>query len=146
MTNPSAHFPVVICYEDMFPHETRERVTREMDFILNLTNDGWFGDSNVQWQHAINALFRAIENGIPLVRCTNNGLTCWIDSKGRLHEVLFPNSPDIYQSGWKIAEVPLRPPNQAPTFYTTYGDVFGWTCFAATIVALGTRLFARKCS
>jgi apolipoprotein N-acyltransferase len=143
-TNPTAHFPVVICYEDMFPHEVRERVTSETDFILNLTNDGWFGDSAVQWQHAINALFRAVENRIPLVRCTNNGLTCWIDSHGRLHEVSFPNSADIHQAGWKIADVPLRPANLNPTFYSKYGDVFGWTCVAATIAALGTRMLPRK--
>lgn len=143
-SNPTAHFPVVICYEDMFAHEVRDRVTSETDFILNLTNDGWFGNSSVQWQHAINALFRAIENGIPLVRCTNNGLTCWIDSIGRLHEVYFPGSADIHIAGWKIAEVPLKDPNQRRTFYTRFGDVFGWICVAATIAALGARLLARK--
>jgi apolipoprotein N-acyltransferase len=132
---PDAHFPVVICYEDMFPHEIRERIDGDTDFILNLTNDGWFGDSAVQWQHAINALFRAVENGIPLVRCTNNGLTCWIDSRGRMHEVYFPGSSDIHQAGWKLADVPLRPSNQRPTFYTKYGDVFGWTCVGLVLLA-----------
>ncbi len=131
---PSAHFPVVICYEDMFPHEVRDRVNNETDFILNLTNDGWFGESNVQWQHAINALFRAVENGIPLVRCTNNGLTCWIDAHGRLHEIYFNGSTNIHQPGWKIAEVPLRPPNLPATFYTKHGDVFGWACVAFAII------------
>ncbi|MGZ4961020.1 MAG: apolipoprotein N-acyltransferase [Limisphaerales bacterium] len=133
-TAPAAHFPVVICYEDMFPHEVRDRVNNETDFILNLTNDGWFGESNVQWQHAINALFRAVENGIPLVRCTNNGLTCWIDAHGRLHEIYFNGSMNIHQAGWKIAEVPLRPPNQPVTFYTRHGDVFGWMCVLFAIV------------
>ncbi|MDB6059660.1 MAG: Apolipoprotein N-acyltransferase [Verrucomicrobiales bacterium] len=141
-SNPRAHFPAVICYEDMFPHEVRDRVDAETDFILNLTNDGWFGDSNVQWQHAINALFRAIENGIPLVRCTNNGLTCWIDSHGNIHETFFENTMDIHQAGWKIAEVPLRSHDQPPTFYTKHGDILGWTCVAITAVLL--PLFASK--
>lgn len=143
-SNPRAHFPVVICYEDMFPHEVRERVDAETDFILNLTNDGWFGASNVQWQHAINALFRAIENGIPLVRCTNNGLTCWIDAHGNIHEVFFPNSKDIHEAGWKIAEVPLRPRNQSPTFYTKHGDVFGWTCVALALLFLAHSLIPQR--
>lgn len=143
-SHPTAHFPVVICYEDMFPHEVRERVDSKTDFIVNLTNDGWFGDSAVQWQHAINALFRAIENGVPLVRCCNNGLTCWIDSHGRLHEVYFPGSHDIHQPGWKIAEIPLRTKNKALTFYTRYGDLFGWSCVIAVLLSLVTTMKLRS--
>ena len=53
------------------------RGRKDTDFLLNLTNNGWFGESAAQWQHATSALFRAVENGVPLVRCTNNGLTKW---------------------------------------------------------------------
>ena len=75
---------------------------------------------------------------MPLVRCTNNGLTCWIDARGRIHDTYFPGSPDIYQAGYKIVEVPLR--NSAGeshrTFYNRYGDTFGWSCLTVVLASL----------
>jgi apolipoprotein N-acyltransferase len=122
---------VVICFEDIFPHLVREYVDPDTDFLLNLTNNGWFGESAAQWQHAAGAVFRAVENGLPLVRCANNGLTCWVDAAGRMHEVYFPGTRDIYGRGIKTVEVPLlagaRP---TATFYRRHGDVFGWACVA----------------
>jgi len=103
-----------------------------------LTNNGWFGESAAQWQHAVSALFRAVENGVPLVRCANNGLSCWIDAHGRLHEIYFPDSEDIYQEGIKLARIPLRPTNAAPsrTVYNRYGDWFGWSCVGISLLVL----------
>ena len=74
----------LICFEDVFPHLAREYVQDDTDFLVNLTNDGWFGEGAAQWQQAVTAVFRAVENGVPLVRCCNNGLTCWADANGRL--------------------------------------------------------------
>ena len=146
MEKPTARFPVSICYEDCFPDEIRRRVDQDTDFILNLTNDGWFGKSATQWQHAATALFRAVENGIPLVRCTNNGLTCWVDACGRLHDIYFDGSKDIYQAGWKMADVPLRSDHSRRnlTFYNQHGDWFGWGCVGIVIVAALQRTFQRK--
>ena len=76
---------VLICFEDIFPHLVREHVDDDTDFLVNLTNNGWFGESAAQWQHAANAVFRAVENGLPLVRCANNGLTCWVDATMYIH-------------------------------------------------------------
>ncbi len=132
---PRAKFSVLICFEDIFPHEARRRVNNDTDFLLNLTNDGWFGEDAAQWQHGTSALFRAVENGVPLVRCTNNGLTCWIDGHGRIHEILFDGSKNIYQSGYKIVEVPLRS-NHAATFYNRHGDWFGWSCVGIVLLCL----------
>ncbi|MBI4659169.1 MAG: apolipoprotein N-acyltransferase [Verrucomicrobia bacterium] len=121
---------VLICFEDTLPQWAREHVGPETDFLLNLTNNGWFGESAAQWQHAANAAFRAVENGLPLVRCTNNGLSCWIDASGGIHDVYYPGSPDIYRAGFKIVTVPIRRGGQhrRPTVYTRYGDWFGWGC------------------
>ncbi|MEO5802539.1 MAG: apolipoprotein N-acyltransferase [Verrucomicrobiota bacterium] len=135
MRQPRARIAPLICFEDVFPHLTRDSVDSETDFLLNLTNNGWFGKSAAQWQHAISALFRAIENGLPLVRCTNNGLTCWIDSGGRMHDVYFQGSTDIYEAGFKIVEIPLRSSiekEHAQTIYNRYGDFFSWACAAIT--------------
>jgi apolipoprotein N-acyltransferase len=140
--SPRAQLSTLICFEDMFPHLAREYVDEDTDFLLNLTNDGWFGESAAQWQHAAGALFRAVENGRPLVRCANNGLTCWIDARGRMHEVYFRGSSDIYKAGYKIARVPLRPSGKEwkRTIYNRFGDWFGWGCVAITLVALAVVL------
>ncbi|MCL5099394.1 MAG: apolipoprotein N-acyltransferase [Candidatus Omnitrophica bacterium] len=138
MPELKANTSVLICFEDVFPQSVREYVQPNTDFLVNLTNDGWFGQSAAQWQHAFNALFRAVENGLPLVRCANNGLTCWIDPLGRLHDVNFDNRSNIYQAGFKTAKVPLLPLGQLrqPTFYNRYGDCFGWACVALAAAAL----------
>jgi apolipoprotein N-acyltransferase len=132
IAEPPANCSVLICYEDLFPHEVRECQTQETDFLLNLTNDGWFGDSAAQWLHLVNALFRTVELHLPLVRCCNNGITCWIDARGRLHNVYFTNSNDVYQCGYKLIDLPLAAsePGHHPTFYRRYGDIFGYGCVA----------------
>jgi len=128
---------VLICFEDVFPHLTREYAQPDTDFLLNLTNNGWFGESAAQWQHAASAVYRAIENNLPLVRCANNGLTCWVDRRGRMHNVYFPNSKDVYKAGYKIVSVPVGSSGKyVPTFYRKYGDLFGWTCCAVSLIAL----------
>ncbi|HEY6229428.1 MAG TPA: apolipoprotein N-acyltransferase [Verrucomicrobiae bacterium] len=132
---------VLICFEDTFPHLAREYVNEDTDFLLNLTNNGWFGESAAQWQHAATAIFRAVENRIPLVRCANNGLTCWVDQSGGLHEVYQGNSRDIYSAGFKTAHIPLLAKNEkrALTFYTKRGDVFGWLCVGFALAGYSFR-------
>jgi apolipoprotein N-acyltransferase len=122
----------LICFEDIFPHGVPEYATPDTDFLVNITNDGWFGEGAAHWQQAAGAVFRAVENGLPLVRCANNGLSCWIDETGGMHEVYFPDSPNIYRAGIKTAEVPILPAGQRrpPTFYNRHGDGFGWGCVA----------------
>ena len=134
---------VLICFEDVFPHLAREHVTADTDFLLNLTNNGWFGESAAQWQHASSAAFRAVENRLPLVRASNNGLSCWVDSSGAMHDVYFPGSTDIYQPGFKIADVPLMP-RQGRTFYSRHGDWFGWGCVTASGLLVGAVTWVRR--
>jgi apolipoprotein N-acyltransferase len=126
---------VLICFEDTFPHLVREYIRSDTDFLVNLTNNGWFGESAAQWQHAAAAAFRAVENRVPLVRCANNGLTCWVDETGAMHDIYFPGSANIYQAGFKISNVPILSPGETRrlTFYTRHGDVFGWSCAAWTL-------------
>ncbi len=134
----------LICFEDVFPHGAREHVGADTDLLLNLTNNGWFGESAAQWQHAVAAVFRAVESGVPLVRCTNNGLTCWIDERGRVREFGLGDPADIYGPGFTVYRLPLRPAGQAgpTTFYRQHGDVFGWTCVLLTVAALA--LYRRR--
>ncbi|MEO6035078.1 MAG: apolipoprotein N-acyltransferase [Verrucomicrobiota bacterium] len=139
MEEPRAKTSVLICFEDAFPQYAREHVETDTDFLLNLTNDGWFGERSAQWQQAANALFRAVENGLPIVRCTNNGLTCWADKFGRLRKYFSSRSGDVYGPGFLIAQIPLLDENEhrAPTFYRQHGDWFGWGCVGSSLLLIG---------
>jgi apolipoprotein N-acyltransferase len=136
---------VLICFEDVFPHHVSDYVDEDTDFLLNLTNNGWFGESAAQWQHAANGVFRAVENGVPIVRCANNGLSCWVDARGRMHEVYFPGTKDIYGAGFKVVKVPLLAGvKRELTFYRMHGDLFGWGCVAWSALAVGITFLRRR--
>lgn len=134
----NANISVLICFEDVFPHLVPEYVSDDTDFLVNLTNNGWFGEGAAQWQHAASAVFRAVENGVPLMRCSNNGLTCWVDSRGRIKEVFETKKQGIYGPGFLMAQIPLLQPGEkrVPTFYHEHGDLFGWTCVGITLIRL----------
>jgi apolipoprotein N-acyltransferase len=135
----------LICFEDVFPQLAREYVHDDTDFLVNLTNDGWFGRSAEQWQHMANAVFRTVENGVPLVRCANNGLTCWIDSNGRVREVFKDKTGSVYGVGSMTIELPLlqSAENRTATFYNRHGDWFGWACVAVAALVL-LRLMKKR--
>jgi apolipoprotein N-acyltransferase len=147
LSDPHAKVSVLICFEDVFPQLVPEYISEDTDFLVNLTNNGWFGEGAAQWQHGAAAVFRAVENGIPLVRCSNNGLTCWVDSHGRIRQVFQTKDRDIYGPGFMIARIPLLPPDEkrAQTFYQRHGDWFGWACVGISLIQLvRIRLERRK--
>lgn len=146
LERPRARMEVLICFEDSFPQAAREIISDDTDFLLNLTNDGWFGQSAAQWQHAVNASFRAVENGIPLVRCTNNGLTCWIDEFGRLRDLLGGAGGNVYEAGFLAVEIPLRRAgeNRPATFYRRHGDWFGWGCVGWSVLLIASTVRRRS--
>ena len=137
----------LICFEDVFPKTARAAAAGEPDFLLNLSNDGWFGESAEQRQHLANAVFRAVENGLPLVRCSNNGVTGWIDAHGRMREILRDNSGSEYTAGILTVKIPLRVNTEkaAPTFYQRHGNWFAWSCVALALMALVARRKNSKC-
>ena len=130
----------LICFEDTFPQTARKSVQGGTDFLVNLTNDGWFGKGAEQWQHMANAVFRAVENGVPLVRCCNNGVTCWIDSHGRVRQIFKDETGGVYGAGAMSFELPLPDEKSAPTFYNRHGDWFGWSCVGVTIIIAFVRV------
>lgn len=131
----------LICFEDMFPQTARKAAAGGAAFLINLTNDGWFGQSAEQWQHEVSSIARTVENGIPLVRCCNNGITCWIDATGREREIFHDAAGTVYGPGTMIFDLPLHA--HSPTFYTRHGDWFGWGCAGVTVLILAARLRAR---
>jgi apolipoprotein N-acyltransferase len=132
----------LICFEDLFPQTGRAAAGTGADFLVNLTNDGWFGQSAEQWQHEIGGIFRAVENGVPLLRCCNNGITCWVDAKGHEREIFNDQNNSVYGAGTMIFDLPLQ--KHQPTFYTRHGDWFGWSCAGIALIFLGFKVAALK--
>ncbi|MGX9356972.1 apolipoprotein N-acyltransferase [Roseobacteraceae bacterium S113] len=104
----------LICYEAIFPRHTRIAGQRP-DFLMQLTNDAWFGAAVGPWQHLEQARMRAIEQGVPMVRVANTGVSAVLDGKGALVDSLPLNAAGYI-------DVPL-PPALAPTLYARMGDV-----------------------
>jgi apolipoprotein N-acyltransferase len=148
MPNLGATTAVLICFEDVFPWCARDAASTNTQFLINLTNDGWFGEGAAQWQHAISGLFRAVENRVALVRSCNNGLTCWIDEHGRIRQILRNEVGSPYAPGVMHFELPLgnATGTVGRTFYHRHGDLFGWSCLAITalMVAMKWRPWKRK--
>lgn len=136
----------LICFEDIFPDLAREHVDEHTDFLLNVTNDGWFGASSQQWQHAANAAFRAVENGVPIIRCANNGISCWVDEFGILRGTRYTDERSEYAAGYKLVKMPLQRPASWPsrTFYNRHGDWFGWGCVLVSLSLTGQALLRRR--
>jgi apolipoprotein N-acyltransferase len=136
----------LICFEDTFPGAVRESAQAEVDFLVTLTNDGWFQESAEQWQHLANAVFRAVENGLPLLRCANNGVTCLINGHGGIETMFRDARHSEYGRGFLTVEIPLLPADQKPepTFYHRRGDWFGWSCVAVTVLLAAARVWPRK--
>jgi apolipoprotein N-acyltransferase len=123
---------VFICYESIFPGEVRQLAANGAQVLVNISNDGWYGDSGAYAQHLKQARMRAIENGRWLLRDTNTGVTSSIDPYGRV----------VASAPRKIRAV-LRAPyalSNVTTFYTVHGDWFAWLCAIISVVALLTRL------
>jgi apolipoprotein N-acyltransferase len=123
-----APFSPVICYEVIFPGAVTGPGTRP-SWLLNVTNDAWFGLSTGPYQHLVSARLRTVEEGLPMIRAANTGVSAVIDAYGRILASL-----DMQQQG--IIDHRL-PPARAATPYSRWGD---WTLFAL-IALLGATLF-----
>ncbi len=123
-------FGAVICFEDIFSGLFRNLCQQNLDFVVNLTNDGWFRHSGAAMQHANLAVFRAVENRIHLLRATNTGYTCLIDPYGRVVADVRKDG-SIFVPGIISADVtPLR----LRTIYSQMGDFFARACLILAIM------------
>lgn len=124
-----------ICYEIIFPDLVRRFVRKDADFLVTITNDGWYGKSSAPYQHFSIAVFRAVENRRYLIRAATTGISGIIDPFGRV----LARSPLLVQAVLSEKIVPVT----FQTFYTRYGDWFCWTCLTFSLIflilALGKR-------
>jgi apolipoprotein N-acyltransferase len=126
-----AKFGCLICFEDIFPYLVRRFVIKGADFVVNVTNDAWFGKTAAAYQHAANSVFRAVENRRSVVRSANTGLTCFIDRTGRIYNRLASGARSLFVEGHITDNVSIYSDNYL-TFYTKYGDIFALFCLFIT--------------
>jgi apolipoprotein N-acyltransferase len=117
---PGLSFSTPICFEDVFPTDVREFVLSGAEAIVNLSNDYWSLTDAEAMQHAVNGLFRAVENGKPLARASASGLTCLVDPLGRITA----RAP-LYESAALVVD--MRVSDLGATLYTRWGDWFPLT-------------------
>ena len=132
---PDGRFGVLICYEGIFPALTRRFVDGGADFLVNITNDAWYGRTAAPHQHLVQASFRAIENRVPLVRAANTGISAVIDPDGRIRW----QSP-LFEMLWHVDEIRWT---GVRTFYARFGDVFVWLCVVVTALGVARTMGRR---
>lgn len=135
---PFGKFATLICYEIIFPGQVRKFYQKGGNFIVNITNDGWFGNTSGPYQHFSIAVFRAIENRKPLIRAANSGISGFIDSKGRII-----NKTKLFERTYLIEDIKT---NYKTSFYTKYGDLFAYICILISIIFIfgNIRIGGRK--
>ena len=126
-----------ICIESAYPWIARRLTSEGADVLINISNDGYLGPTAVMRQHLANAVFRAVENGRPVLRVTNTGITARIEYTGRVLDQTAP-----FQTGVRIWEVYRSP--VVSTFYTKHGDVFVYTCMVITVLAFAGILLSSR--
>jgi len=125
----------LICYEAIFPSDVATGDDRP-GWIVNLTNDGWFGISTGPYQHLQQARLRAIEQGLPVVRAANTGISAVIDPVGRIVARL-----DLGIEGVLDASLPTA---ITPTVYARTGDIPAAIMLAAAFLFVIRRRAAKR--
>jgi apolipoprotein N-acyltransferase len=127
---------VFICYESVFPNEVRQFARNGAQVFVNISNDGWYGDSGAYAQHLNQTRMRAIENDRWILSTTDTGVTASIDPSGHI-AARIPRKE----------RTPLIAPYAliaATTFYTRHGDWFAYLCAIISVGALIQRFLFPK--
>ncbi len=126
-------YGVFICYEAVFADEVRQFARLGADVLVNVSDDGWYGDTSAPWQHLNMARMRAIENRRWLLRDTNNGVTAVIDPYGRVRQSIPRHRVDALRARFGFRD--------DVTFYSEHGDLFAWLC---AILAIAIAAWALR--
>lgn len=126
-----------ICIESAYPWIARRLTSEGADVLINISNDGYLGPTAVMRQHLANVVFRAVENGRPVLRVTNTGITARIDPRGIIYDQTAPFQTDVRV--WSVTRSSI-----VSTFYTRHGDVFVYACVAITVLAFAAILLSSR--
>jgi apolipoprotein N-acyltransferase len=122
---------VLICYESIFPQLSREYRQRGAEFLVNITNDAWFGQSIAPYQHEAHIALRAIENRIGIVRAANTGISAYVDPLGRFH-----GETELETSASRTYQV------ETSTLTTPFVRIGDWIGTASLVVSVGLLVTA----
>ena len=106
----------LVCFETIFPDISRKFATQEAELLVNLTNDAWFGRTSAPYQHLSMAVLRCVENGLPMARAANTGISAVICANGKIVNTSKLFSRENLQTKIKLAQI--------KTFYSQSGDIF----------------------
>jgi len=135
--NTGGHtYGAFICYESIFGDEMRQYPLEGADVLINISNDGWYGDTSAAWQHLNMVRMRAIENHRWVLRATNTGVTAAINPDGRVTAA----APRHQRTSIRVHFAY----EHDITFYTRYGDLFSYACALVTTLALIISLIRRS--
>ena len=123
---------VFICIESAYPWIARRLTHEGASVLINISNDGYLGPTAVMRQHLANAIFRAVENGRPVLRVTNSGVTAYINSRGTVQDLTRPFEADVRV--WTVDRSYSR-----DTGYTDHGDLFVQLCAVITLIVFLMR-------
>jgi apolipoprotein N-acyltransferase len=129
-------FATLICFESIFPRLVRRFVNKDAQFLVNITEDGWYGRTSGQYQHAGMAVMRCIENRISLARCANTGISMFVDPYGRTS-----GRTRTFTRVTESAAISLR---SCETFYSKHGDLFAWVLVTVSAVVLALIFLAGR--
>ncbi len=134
-------FGASICYEDTETGLFRRAAGLGADFMVNVTNDGWFRDSSELDHHLAICAFRAVENRVPIARCANTGISALVDPDGRIRKRI-ADADGAFREVHGILSDRLMLTGQT-SLYTRYGDVFAWLCVFA-ILGIGLAAMQQR--
>ncbi len=119
-------FGVLICFEGIFPEISRQLVQEGASFLVNITNDAWFGRTSAPYQHLSMLVLRAIENRRGIARCANTGFSAYILPTGEINQ-----RSKLFKPEFLIGTLPLV---EEKTFYARHGDVLAYFCMCGILI------------
>jgi len=128
-------FSIIICFEDIFPNFVSE-LTKDIDFLVNITDDSWFGGNPEARQHLAILVFRAIENRISIVRCANSGISGVVMFNGR-YNILKNRDKEVYFRDIFKTSIPIK---REKTFYRRFKDIFCLFSFILISINMITQI------
>ena len=130
-------FGVLICFEDIFMDLARDLAERDAKFLVVITNDAWFGKTSAPFQHLQASIFRAIENGISVVRAANTGISAFVSHQGRvLATVKDAKGEETFVMGQKTFDLPLVAER---TLFRRGGHFFPYIAAGLFLILVMTR-------
>jgi apolipoprotein N-acyltransferase len=118
-------FGCLICFESCFPYLVREYMSERTDWLLIITNDAWYKYSSGALRHKTQSIFRAVESRRPIVRVASTGVSCLVDSRGRILESL-PLLEGKVQTA--VVDVPIADGSARTLYMRPYGEWLSWLC------------------